>query len=155
MPFIQRSINVDATSNNPSGHTSLKQLCFNVDFNIASAVMRRCVDVMCPLGSCNWCKLNSFYFCFSCTEGFLGVNYQGYRQINQIDEKFCGKLWPPELTSKDPRMVLTFDTYGATAARFMASYRFLSGMYVTLTDLDPWPRPDWIVWEEWDIYVSA
>ena len=65
-------------------------------------------------------------FC-SCTEGFLGVNYEGYRQTDQIDERFCGDLWPPELTSKDARLVLTFDTHGSTAARFFASYKFLSG----------------------------
>lgn len=62
----------------------------------------------------------------NCTEGYLGVNYEGYRQTSQTDERFCGKLWPPELTSKDPRMILTFDTYGANSARFVASYRFLS-----------------------------
>ena len=59
------------------------------------------------------------------------MNLEGYRQTSNVDEKFCGKLWPPELTSKDPRMILTFDTHNATTARFVASYRFLSGWYTS------------------------
>ncbi|XP_045197836.2 cubilin-like isoform X2 [Mercenaria mercenaria] len=62
----------------------------------------------------------------NCKEGFLGVTYEGHRRSTEIDEKFCGHLWPPELTSRDPRMILTFDTHGASKARFMLQYEFLS-----------------------------
>ena len=71
-------------------------------------------------------NLDYVFYC-SCTEGYLGVNYEGHRRADYIDEKFCGKLYPPELESKDPRMILTFDTHGATQARFIAEYRFLPG----------------------------
>ena len=81
-------------------------------------------------------KTDHVFLLFSCTEGFLGVNLEGYRQTSNVDEKFCGKLWPPELTSKDPRMILTFDTHNATTARFVASYRFLSGLSSSFLVLD-------------------
>lgn len=67
------------------------------------------------------------FLTFSCREGFLGVSREGHKKADVIDEKFCGHLWPPELTSKDPRMILTFDTHGASIARFMLQYKFVKG----------------------------
>ncbi|KAH3730549.1 cubilin-like isoform X2 [Dreissena polymorpha] len=62
----------------------------------------------------------------SCLEGSLGVTLEGHRRPDVINERFCGVLWPPNLTSKDPRMILNFNTNKATSARFMVDYQFLS-----------------------------
>ncbi|XP_060597255.1 cubilin-like isoform X3 [Ruditapes philippinarum] len=70
----------------------------------------------------------------NCKEGFLGVTKEGHRKPSVIDEKFCGHLWPPELTSKDPRMILTFDTHGASTARFMLQYKFISDESTPIND---------------------
>ena len=69
-------------------------------------------------------------FCFSCQTGFLGVSLEGHRRPGDIDDRYCGDLWPPELNSRDPRMILHFNTNGASRARFIAHYKFLSGMRV-------------------------
>ncbi|KAL3884105.1 hypothetical protein ACJMK2_030327, partial [Sinanodonta woodiana] len=62
----------------------------------------------------------------NCSAGYLSVNLRGHRDPFHEDEKFCGKLWPPDLTSIDPRMILTFDTHGASRGRgFFAYYSFL------------------------------
>ncbi|XP_060067678.1 bone morphogenetic protein 1-like [Ylistrum balloti] len=59
----------------------------------------------------------------SCTRGHLLVEGQ---KVNNGTEKFCGKLIPPDLNSKDSRMVLTLDTHGAYAKRgFSANFEFI------------------------------
>ncbi|XP_052810880.1 cubilin-like isoform X1 [Mya arenaria] len=70
----------------------------------------------------------------SCLEGHLGVTFEGHRQPNKIDERFCGELWPPELISKDPRLILHFNTTGASKARFLAEYQFLSAQHPNNND---------------------
>ncbi|KAL4233470.1 hypothetical protein ACF0H5_008151 [Mactra antiquata] len=70
-----------------------------------------------------------------CVEGFLGVTYEGHRKSNVIDEKFCGHLWPPELVSQDARLILTFDTHGASKAGFVAKYQFLSDYAIPGEDI--------------------
>ncbi|XP_069129716.1 tolloid-like protein 1 isoform X1 [Argopecten irradians] len=59
----------------------------------------------------------------SCTRGHLLV--EGHKD-NNGSEKFCGSLFPPNLHSKDSRMVLTLDTHGAFAKRgFSANFEFI------------------------------
>ncbi|XP_021344152.1 protein SpAN-like, partial [Mizuhopecten yessoensis] len=59
----------------------------------------------------------------SCTRGHLLV--EGHKD-NNGSEKFCGTLFPPNLHSKDSRMVLTLDTHGAYAKRgFSANFEFI------------------------------
>ncbi|KAL5009763.1 hypothetical protein ScPMuIL_012068, partial [Solemya velum] len=62
----------------------------------------------------------------NCNLGALTVNYQGYRHVGIVDERYCGSLLPPKLISKEPRMVLTLNTLGAAPGRgFNATYHFL------------------------------
>ncbi|CAG2197300.1 unnamed protein product [Mytilus edulis] len=46
-----------------------------------------------------------------CYEGYLEVNLKGTLGVGAFDERFCGSLLPPNLTSEDSRMILTLDTH--------------------------------------------
>ncbi|KAJ8314503.1 hypothetical protein KUTeg_006653 [Tegillarca granosa] len=63
----------------------------------------------------------------NCDRGYLAVNLRGTKTLAGIaDEKFCGTLLPPTLTSEEPRMILTLDTNGLLWGRgFSIFYQFV------------------------------
>lgn len=63
-----------------------------------------------------------------CNSGFLVVNLKGSEGLAGVDERFCGSLLPPNLTSQDARMVMTFDTHGghSSSRGFSATYQFVT-----------------------------
>ncbi|XP_063403810.1 cubilin-like isoform X2 [Mytilus trossulus] len=62
-----------------------------------------------------------------CYEGYLEVNLKGTLGVGAFDERFCGSLLPPNLTSEDSRMILTLDTHKSRSSRgFSSTYQFIT-----------------------------
>ena len=57
------------------------------------------------------------------------VNLKGSEGSAGVDERFCGLLLPPNLTSQDARMIMTLDTHGANrrSRGFSSTYHFVIG----------------------------
>lgn len=69
---------------------------------------------------------------WSCYEGYLEVNLKGTLGVGAFDERFCGSLLPPNLTSEDSRMILTLDTHKSRSSRgFSSIYQFITGIYLS------------------------